>query len=68
MRFHLVYLCFYKDTESNNKTGWERENFCSGIEMGGYNLLALSFSLILRKAHSLLFTLSLRKKNKLSPE
>lgn len=21
VRFHLVYLCFYKDTENNNKTG-----------------------------------------------
>lgn len=62
VRFHLVCLCFHKDAENNNKTGWEREILCSSIKMGGYNLLALSFCLILRKVHFFFFTYSLREK------
>lgn len=34
VRFHLVYLCFYKDTENHNKRGWGREQRCSSLEMG----------------------------------
>lgn len=66
MRFHRVYLCFYKDTENNNKTGWERENSLlqhgDGGGWWGAGRTSLLFSLILREAHSLLFTLLFKEK------